>query len=168
MVSLVDKEKWAPLIGRLFISFGSIESVTHDCIRQFSSDVIHKNIKRMPLSRRIDLAIDLVASQPFSEANKSVFVADFRKAQELADRRNIIAHSPLSLVLFREEPDAPMREAIASNTDDERFIEFGELQEAVEQSEAIAEKIHHNMAAFRLEGIELSTFPANWKGLGGV
>jgi len=167
MVSLVDEEKWAPLIGRFFLSFGSIESVTHDCIRIWSGKIIHKHIKNMPLSRRIDLAIDLIAEQSYSDTNKAIFIKDFQQAKILVEQRNLIAHSPLMLVLFQDEPNTPFHEAIVSNTKDGHFVKFEELQEALSLAKTVAERIHHNMAAFRLEGINLNAIPSEWKGLPG-
>jgi hypothetical protein len=155
MVSLVDKTKWAPLVGRLFLSFGTIESATHDCIRSWAGEVIYKHVKKTPLTRRIALAIDLLAEQNFSEANKAVFLDHLHKAKALVEHRNIIAHSPLALVLFQEEPGTPFVEAIASNTDEGKLIEFAELQESVEQAEAIAEKIHGALAMFRFESLNV-------------
>jgi hypothetical protein len=155
MVSLVDKTKWAPLVGRLFLSFGTIESATHDCIRNWAGEVVYKHVKKMQLNRRIELAIDLLGKQDFSEANKAVFLGYLKKAKVLVEQRNIIAHSPLALVLFQEEPDAPFREAIASNTNENKLIEFAELQEAVEQAEAISENIHGALAMFRFESLNL-------------
>lgn len=157
MVSLVDSERWAPLIGRLFIAFGTVERATHECVRSWSNEAVYKHVKKMPLFGRIELAIDLVASQPFSAENKANFVASLRGAKKLAEYRNIIAHSPLALVLFREQPDTPFREAIASNTDDSRFVEFAELQRVVEQAEASAESVQHNLAAFRVERIDFES-----------
>ena len=155
MVSLVDKTKWATLVGRLFLSFGTIESATHDCIRNWAGEVVYKHVKKMPLTRRIELAIDLLANQEFSEANKALFLGLLKNAKTLVEQRNIIAHSPLALVLFQEEPETPFREAIASNTDENKLIEFAELQEAVKQAEAISENIHGALAMFRFESLNL-------------
>ncbi|VVP89003.1 hypothetical protein PS934_01433 [Pseudomonas fluorescens] len=164
MVSLVDKNQWAPLIGRLFISFGSIESLTHDCIRKWSSSIVYKYVKGMPLSRRIEFAIELLAEQSFPDKEKEAFKANLRKSKSLVEIRNIIAHSPLALVLFQEESDTPFREAIASNSDDSKIIEFEKLQKAVEQTEEIVERLHQHLASFRRFGLNLYP-PADWQGL---
>jgi hypothetical protein len=154
MVSLIDSEKWAPLIGKLFIAFGTVERATHDCIRAWSNDVVYKHVKGMPFARRIDLAIDLVATQPFSDTSKATFIADFQATKILAQQRNVIAHSPLVLVLFSDEGNAAIYEALASNTDEARHIEFDELEDIVKEAEALADKINYNLATFRRESVD--------------
>ena len=161
MVSLVDKNRWAPLIGRLFISFGSIENLTHDCVRKWSSSVVYKYVKGIPLSRRIDFAIELLTEQTYPDKEKEAFKVNLRKTKHLVEIRNIIAHSPLALVLFQEETETPFREAIASNSDDSKIIEFEKLQETVEQAEEIVERLHQHLASFRCIDLKLYP-PTDW------
>jgi hypothetical protein len=155
MVNLVEKNRWAPLIGQLFISFGSIESITHDCVRKWSSSVVYKYVKGMPLSRRIEFVIELISEQPFPEKEKEAFKANLRKTKHLVEIRNIIAHSPLALVLFQDESETPFREAITSNSDDSKIIELEQLQETVEQVEEFLESLHQCMAYFRYFHLDL-------------
>jgi tetrahydromethanopterin S-methyltransferase subunit B len=82
---------------------------------------------------------------------------NLRKTKHLVEIRNIIAHSPLALVLFQEETETPFREAIASNSDDSKIIEFEKLQETVEQAEEIVERLHQHLASFRC--IDLNLYP---------
>lgn len=157
MVSLVDSEKWAPLIGKLFISFGTIERATYECIRNWSNDLVYERATRTPFQNRVDLAIKLVATQPYSDASKATFVADFQTTKNLATHRNVIAHSPLVLVLFSADGNAAVCEAIASNKEKDRLIEFAELEDIVKQAETLADKINHNLATFRRESVDLAS-----------
>lgn len=154
MVSLVDKNRWAPLIGRLFISFGSIESLTHDCILKWSSPVVYKYVKGLSLSRRIDLAIELLTDQKFPDLDKEAFKTHLQKTKHLVEVRNIIAHSPLALIFFQKGEDIPYLEAVTSNS---RTINFEKLQDTVEQVEAVVESLHHHLASFRLLDYNLPT-----------
>ncbi|MNN85703.1 hypothetical protein D3C81_2030230 [compost metagenome] len=67
-------------------------------------------------------------------------------------------------MLFQEESDTPFREAIASNSDDSKIIEFEKLQKAVEQTEEIVERLHQHLASFRRFGLNLYP-PADLQGL---
>ncbi|WP_296060749.1 hypothetical protein [uncultured Amphritea sp.] len=162
MVKLVDSSRWEPLIGRLFIAFGSIERTTHQCIRDWAGSNIHKHFVRAGLSVRIDLAIDLTAAQEASEATKDVYCKSLQQAKQLAKYRNLVAHNPLCLVLLQDELEGSFLEAIAHSTDDNKFLSFDELLSIVEEAEQLAEDITHNFVAFRIEKLEfesLKSFP---------
>ncbi len=105
MVSLVDSARWAPLIGRMFIAFGSIERTTHECIRNWAGEIVHKHFAKTPLSARIDLARDLAEAQDATEATKKAFVRSLLNAKNLAQNRNLVAHNPLCLVLLQDYLD---------------------------------------------------------------
>jgi hypothetical protein len=162
MVKLVETERWASLIGRLFIAFGSIEQTTHECIRDWAGKQIHKHFARARLASRIELAVDLSSSQNASESTKREFNTVLAKARELSRYRNLVAHNPLCLVLFQNEINTPFLEAIASNVDDNKHILMKELVEVVESAEDCAEKLGRSFAMFRVEKIDfesLKTFP---------
>jgi hypothetical protein len=103
----------------------------------------------MPLSRRIEFSIELISEQTFPDKDKEAFKANLRKAKNLVEIRNIIAHNPLALVLFQDESETPFREAITSNSDSSKIIDFEKLQEIVEQTEELVESLHQHMAYFR-------------------
>ncbi|MET3514683.1 hypothetical protein ABIC63_002462 [Pseudacidovorax sp. 1753] len=162
MVSLVDSEKWAPLIGRVFIACGSIERTTHECIRDWAGEHIHKHFSRARLSQRIDLAHDLARIQDAKESTKEAFCNSLLEAKALIQHRNLIAHNPLCLMLLQDALDQPLIEAIAHTTDDGKFLSYEELAVIVEKVERCAEEIGHNFVAFRVEKIDfesLKKFP---------
>ncbi len=163
MVKLVDSSRWEPLIGRLFIAFGSIERTTHKCIRDWAGSNIHKHFVRAGLSARIDLAIDLIASQEAEKATKDAYCKSLQKAKQLAKHRNLVAHNPLCLVFFQDELEDSFLEAIAHSTDDNKLLSFDELLSVVEEAEQLAEDITHNFVAFRFEKLDfesLKSFPS--------
>ena len=163
MVNLVDSARWAPLIGRMFIAFGSIEQTTHKCIRDWAGERIHKHFAKAPLSARIDLARDLAEAQNTTEAIKQAFVRSLLNAKNLAQKRNLVAHNPLCLVLLQDELDSPFLEAIAYSTDDSKFLSYEELAGIVEHTERCAEELIHNFVAFRVEKLDvesIKTFPS--------
>lgn len=168
MVSLVDEEKWAPLVGHFLIAFGSIERVTHDCIRRWLGEILYKHIMNLPLSPLIELAIDLVSLQPYSDTDKAQFIRDLRNAKILVKQRNLLAHSPLQLVLYDDDPNMPLRETIASIKPNGAVVEFEELSEVVDRVKAIVKSLNHDIAAFRVSTLDLTSIPSNWKGFGSL
>ena len=153
MAKLVDLEhKWATLIGRVFIAFGSIERQTHECLKKWLGDPAYPHVKNMRLAQRIDLLIDIVKEQDFEKANIDSFVESLNVAKSMARQRNLIAHNPLMLCLFQEEAD--FIEAIVSNVKDDVTMEFHELQDLAERSEELASNLIEGEIKFRLEGWE--------------
>jgi len=164
MVELVDSARWAPMIGRLIIAFGSIERTTHECIRDWAGEQIHKHLAKARLTSRIDLAMDLASSRNASEIAITEFSASLARARELARYRNLVAHNPLCLVLFQDQMETPFLEAISSNIDENRHLLFDELIEIVEATEACAAKLARDFATFRVEKIDFSSLH-NFPGL---
>jgi hypothetical protein len=157
MVSLVDPEPWAPLIGRLFIAFGGIERTTHECIREWAGETIHKHVARSRLSARLDLAADLAETRDASESMKRALKTALRQARDLAKHRNLIAHNPLCLVLLQEGINSDLLEAIASSIDEEKHMSLGELEEIVETAERCSDDLLHCFVAFRVAKLDLES-----------
>lgn len=159
MTKIVDSSRWEPLIGRLFLAFGSIERTTHECIRNWAGEKIHKHFTRASLSARIELAIDLAASQEVTEATKSAFCRALEQAKRLAQHRNHVAHNPLCLVLLQDDLEPSFLEAIAHNN---KILSYEDLSSIVENAEHVAEELSHNFVEFRIEKLDfesLKSFP---------
>lgn len=138
MTKIVDLDhKWALMIGRVFIAFGAIEKLTHDCLIEWLQDPIYMHLKNQQLSKRIDLVIELVRSKGFKSDNTEKFVILLNAAKRLAEKRNLLAHNPLLLDLFSGE----FQEIIQSNLKDHVFIKFEELVKIVDESEALESQL---------------------------
>lgn len=150
----VDKNgEWAALIGRLFIAFGVIEKVTHECMRLWLKDPIYTNLKSTPLSKRIDLVSRLVPEQGFKQDLVAEFEQALKQSKDLAEYRNLVAHNPLMLVLFEDCGD--FREAITHVHKEEKYIELDELQLIVKQAENIENKLMGLLVLSKFDGQEL-------------
>lgn len=137
------KEQWGALIGRLFLSFGSIENLTFDCMADWLKDPIYDNLKHMNLTARIDLVISLLPEQEFEAAFTDGFINELKKAKELAKKRNVVAHNPLMLHIFT---DGKMVEKITRINKEAYTITFEELEEIVEKTQAVED----NLIAYKL------------------
>lgn len=153
MAKLVDLDhKWATLIGRVFIAFGSIERTTHECLNKWLKDPVYPHIKNMRFASRVDLLIDVTEHHGFQKNHTAPFVANLKRAKELAQKRNLIAHNPLMLCLFQGEND--FIEAIASTVKDDVTMEYHELEKLMTESETLASNLIEGSVKFSLEGWE--------------
>ncbi len=151
MVKIVDlNDKWAVLIGRLFIAFGSIERTTHNCLIDWLKDPTYAHISKMRFSQRVDVIIDLLGTLEFVEQNKADLIQGLKKAKKLAEKRNIVAHNPLMLDLF----DGDFKEIIISNTKDGVTITFEELQQITQSAESLSTELINTCTKIKLEGWE--------------
>lgn len=163
MVNFVNTDKWAPLIGRLFIAFGSIERITHQCIRQWAGSTIHNHVAKNSLLNRLELAVDLTHQQDAAESLKTAFIGSLQTAKALSAQRNRVAHNPLCLIMSLDPADEPFREAIAHNTKESDFLTFEDLTLVVLNSERCSEELMRNFAAFRIANLNLKSFSSDTK-----
>ncbi|MCV2350823.1 hypothetical protein [Paucibacter sp. Y2R2-4] len=154
MVKLVDSTPWIPLIGRLFIAFGSIERTSHDCIREWAGEKIHKHFAKASLSARLALIADLCESREASESTKKAFSAAVSEARSLSKYRNLVAHNPLCLVFLQGDLDTQVLEAIASNVDD-KHLRLEDLSKIAESAERCETKLLQAFVTFRAEALDL-------------
>jgi hypothetical protein len=141
MVKLVDlSHQWAIEIGRVFIAFGSIEYITHECLRTVPRDAIYEATNKMLLAPRIDLLLALLASLREAKAIRLALL--LRRAKELAEHRNLIAHNPLGLDLYvTEEGEKTVRESIRSLRNKDKVLTFAQLVELRAQCESLVTEL---------------------------
>ena len=138
MVKLVDLDhKWAKLIGRTFVAFGSIEKSSYEYLESWVSSKVFTHIKGMGLAKRLGLLLDLCEEQDYEDIDD--LIEYFKEAKELSKKRNIIAHNPLVLTLY--EGDDKFTEIIQSIKKENIQIELEELMEITRKSEVVASNL---------------------------
>lgn len=154
MVKLVDRDhKWATLIGRIFVSFGHIESCTYKCIEAFADSRVAKHLNNQTLARRIDILKDLVEGIDSPQENRDQFIAILNEIKALSEKRNLIAHNPLVLHIFDSDTEGkPFAEKIISSKKPNKQIEFEELVVIANKSEDLSGNLHKIMALLRGQG----------------
>lgn len=142
MSKIVDLEgKWAAEIGKAFVAFGSIESITIDCIRKLPRDPIATATRSLSFSQRIELLVEILESR--EEAVMHELASLLKRAKELAKMRNLIAHNPLFLEFYTNDlGDFLFEERIVSTKNERHKISFEELASFASESEALASSIH--------------------------
>ena len=132
------KEKWAQLIGLIIIEFGEIERITIRCLRTFPSENIISSVIGMKLSSRVDLICSILESK-FSNGETNKIIPLLKKAKKLAEKRNILAHNPMSLDIYENEEGEifKFKEVIKSLKNEKQYIHFCDLETLYKDISAI-------------------------------
>lgn len=153
-----DRHEWATAIGRIFIAFGAIESVTHTCLTSWSEEPLYKHLSKMRLDQRLSLIADLASMQGLPESEVSIFVGRIKETRELAQKRNHIAHNPLVLCLFA--PEGEFVPVIGSHKEEGPILEYKEVVELASQAEQLEAEFEVFLVMMRLHDIEWKPLPA--------
>lgn len=142
MTKIVDlSHQWAVEIGRVFIAFGSIEFVTHDCLKKVPRDAIYDAANRMSLGPRIDLLIAILTSLHEGKAVRLAVL--LRRAKELSEQRNMIAHNPLGLDVYVSEKGEPsVLESIRSLRHKNKTMTYEQLVQLRTHCEDLATELY--------------------------
>ncbi|TYT73146.1 hypothetical protein [Desulfobotulus mexicanus] len=147
MARIIDFDhKWATLVGRVFIAFGVMESITYECLKDWLKDSVYRSVKNMQFAQRVNLVIDLAKEQDAPKERIEIFISNLNRVKKLAEKRNIIAHNPLVLNIFQEGGYA---EGIVSSKNENKFICFDELEQLVIQAEALERELSESKMRLR-------------------
>jgi hypothetical protein len=142
VAQLVDpKHEWAGEIGRLVISFGSIEHVTMVCLRQLPKDPIYAATSHLNLAPRLDLLLAVLAGSqdPDAPALKQLL----SQARALAEERNLIVHNPLVLDVYEAENGGyDFQQSIQSIRRAEKRLSFEDLAKLREKAERLTTELY--------------------------
>lgn len=124
-----EKGEWENLVGRALISFGEIELITHKWLSSFPRDAIARSGGRLAFTRRVDLILEILTGRELDSVGTE-FAAALRRAKQLAETRNTIAHSPVMLSIYTNEAmdDILLEQSISSIRGD-RVIDLAEMKE---------------------------------------
>ena len=137
------KDKWANLIGQIMIGFGDIEYITLECLHVFPTENIFPSVSKMNLTPRIDLIINIVESRFQKEEEKSPIINCLNKAKDLAKKRNLIAHNPMSMDVYANDNNEiyGFKEVIASLRNKNNKIHFEDLEQLAKDVEEVKQRL---------------------------
>ncbi|ALV07314.1 hypothetical protein [Roseateles depolymerans] len=144
MVRLTRDDQWAPVIGRLFIAFGVMESAINELLRQQCSDQQMKFLVSLQLKQRLDLLRSILPERNLSDWNRKVLLDLLNEVSHLAKTRNLVAHNPLTLSRFKNDGSAKDKlweEVIVAESGDRR-ITLEALRVAADRASTVAEALH--------------------------
>ena len=102
--------EWAVEIGRFMLAFGSIEHVTHLCLRDLPTEKLEGIGRSLLLSKRIALVQSILENREHEAFTRLANLLN--KASKLAEERNLIAHNPLVLDVYADTDDQMFIQAI--------------------------------------------------------
>jgi len=167
MFDLIEKKKWIPLVGRLMLAFSSIEEITYDILKYWTNDICFTRLRKLSLSERIKLLIELSNVQKCCLENKEYLQNYLHELYTFIQYRNLIAHNQVSLVLYNnEDKETVFKEAIISNEDTFKTVEYNDLKKIVPKVEALEESILKVFLKIKIENFDFDLI-SKFKGLDG-
>lgn len=155
MSRFTNDAKWAPVIGRYMIAFGSIENSINELLRNVIPEGAMKVIAGLQLGQRIKLLREGLSDwKNLSDANQTVIAQNIDEVSSLSQTRNLIAHNPLLLSLFTEEGHerSTHLEHIRSETS-RKVITLDELEAVTSRAEALADALMMNWIDYDFGGL---------------
>src|SRR5690348_1525487 len=108
LVNLPEGEPFLRAAGRLIINCGSLEWTVYGWIATLSNDAALLDVAvDLTLSRRIDLAKRLAERRQISEDQHSRLADAWRRASDVIELRNLVAHGPLAPGWVSGKEDGP-------------------------------------------------------------
>ena len=138
-------KKWVPLVGKFVLSFGDIENVTYLALRQLPKDRIFQTTASLGFSKRVDLVIELISDHAEIDGQLSGrFIEKLKAARKLSETRNLVAHSPVVMKIYRHPKHGWTHHevALASAKTLDRELTLTDLRRAVAESEKLAKALY--------------------------
>ena len=131
--------EWQAVVGKAIVSFAELELITYKCLAHIPMDQISETSSRLQFSRRVDLIVEILEGRSPLPKAVSDFVAMLRRARELAQIRNDIAHNPVMLNVFvhKVTGDVLLEQSIAAARGN-RFIDISSAKELAAAVEDLA------------------------------
>ena len=147
MARITDDEKWAPVIGRLFIAFGSIELTVSEILAAVMSSATFRFFVTQTLEKRISVLKAVLPESNLPSGDQKVLALNLDDVTRLADTRNLVAHNPLAMSFFDKKAEDGMtllEEAIISYRDRTSHVKFADLMKHVGEAERLADALSQN------------------------
>ncbi|MFT2792932.1 hypothetical protein ACMV5I_23085 [Serratia sp. T13T92] len=151
-MNIVDTEKWAPVVGKFVLGFGSLEHHTYILLKKHVEPIVLKYTSNLPFKTRIKFLRNIFVNHKYSQR----YTACMDSIIELIDMRNLIAHNPLFLVFYEEPEDRVYDEAIGSYKKINELILYEDLVKAVNKIESIEHELISISAEITLEKINFT------------
>jgi hypothetical protein len=131
------------LVGKAILRFGDIELVSIKCLSLIPSDKITDTASRLDFSRRAELLVEVLEARTEKSPEMSVLLNGFKRAKELAQLRNLIAHNPVMLELYvnEDETQSFARHSISSARTGKQSLDLDGLKEFAEEVEQLSSEL---------------------------
>ena len=155
MAATVDKIKYledlkaelAQALGEAIWAFAMIEQLTYRYMKKLSSDRLDELMGGQQFKARIELVIKLVERLEGQENDKGVALSYLKKAQRLADRRNLLAHNPWQIWIDLDE--SKFKSEIKKVTDETKRVDLEMVRAFREDAGEIASTLEYVLGELR-------------------
>ena len=153
MVRIINDEKWAPVIGKLFIAFGTIEGCVNTLLKEWCSAKTFAHVIADPLERRVSLLKSLAFEQNIGEHNREVLIVNLNDVLAIATTRNLIAHNPLVMTIYLDDASNPALLEVVRSERSEKTIEFDKLVAIGNRAKRLADALSQNSIDLKMHGV---------------
>lgn len=137
-------DEWRKLVGTAILSFGDIEFATIKCLAHLPSDNIFKTTSRLPFSRRVDLIIEILEARKNQVEENKELINKLKRAKELAEWRNVLAHNPLITSIYEHKADGDLvvQKLIKAERKNSKEIDLSTLKELAAEIDNLSSEIY--------------------------
>ena len=132
--------EWAAAIGQAFVAFGAIEHITVVCLQQIPRDRIQRSTKTLRLGQRIELIVEILEGHDGNVYRE--LATKLKRAQSLAETRNLIAHNPLVFDFYERQDGTLFHRQVMSAIHKDKDIALPELQQFASDSEQLVAELY--------------------------
>lgn len=136
------RQLWAPVIGRLLLSFGEIEYCLMIILGPLNGHQAWERLKASEFKKKASEAIRVLDNNYLGHRAHKQTVSLLNESMKLATYRNLVAHNPLNIGPFQQDGKINFRLVIISLRNHEKHVVFSELNEAADSSEYVASQLH--------------------------
>jgi len=142
-----ERREWELLIGKAISSFAEIELITYHFLRNIPRDDIFRTASGLPFARRVDLILGILGGlEDLPDVGKQ-FQENLRKAVNLAEVRNLIAHNPTMLDVYEHKTSGALHfeRTIRAIRKQQKFLDLKGLREHTADVETLASDLWKNI-----------------------
>lgn len=139
-----DFEEWQNLIGRAIIASGDIELASYKCLTYLPSDDIFEIVADLPFAKRVDLICKIIEEKPLPDDLRADFLQLLSKAKKSAETRNLIAHNPVQISVYKHEKsgDVFLRPEIQAIRKKNKVMTLTDMRKFTAEVEELSMDIH--------------------------
>ena len=137
-------------LGEAMWAFAMVERLTYQYMKKLSSDALDELMGGQSFSARIRLIRKLVDRLKGQEEQKAVVVKCLKKAEQLADTRNTLAHNPWQIWIDFDE--SKFKSEIKKVTDEEKTLDLKQVRAFRDDAGELASTFEYQLSELRYPG----------------
>ncbi|MFP3554027.1 hypothetical protein SB861_25460 [Paraburkholderia sp. SIMBA_049] len=137
----------AQALGEAIWAFAMVERLTYGYMKKLSSDRLDELMGGQQFNARIQLMKRLVGRLEGQKEEKERTLRYINKAEQLAGRRNLLAHNPWQIWIDFDE--SKFKTEIKKVTDETKRLDLNMVREFREEAAEVASMLEHMLGELR-------------------